>query len=73
MHDPVVNGMLRGGQRLAQYLATKHLRTTNIATFAAKNIVFDTLQLEQRNQVIENRMHTFRSLRVRRPQRYRCR
>jgi len=33
------------------------LRTANIATVAAKNIVFDLLQLEESYEVVQNRVH----------------
>jgi len=38
-------------------LPAEHLWAADIAALAAENVLLDTLQAEQRNQVIENRVH----------------
>ena len=60
MRDPVVHGVMYGGQGLAKHLATKHLGAANVATLAAKNIVLDTFELQKGNEVFKNRMHWHR-------------
>lgn len=57
VRGPPLYGPLRGRQRLTEYLPAEHLRTANIATVAAKNIVFDLLQLEESYEVVQNRVH----------------
>ena len=46
-----------GGKRLPEYLAAKYLCTADIAAVSAEDIVFDTLEFQKRDQVIENRVH----------------
>ena len=57
MRNPSFDRVLRGRQRLAQYLTAEDLRAANIAAVPSKYVVLDTLELEQGNQVFENRMH----------------
>lgn len=54
----IADRVLRGRQRLPQNLATKYLGAANIATVAAENIVLDSLELKQMNQVLKNRIQT---------------
>ena len=60
MDVPVFDRVLRCRQRLSQDLSAKYLGAANIAAFAAKDIVFDSLKMQERNQVIEDWMHTVR-------------
>ena len=49
--------MLRRRQCLAEHLPAEHLGAPDVAAVAAEDVVLDPLQLEQRDQVVENRMH----------------
>ncbi len=55
--DPSVHGVLRGRQRLAQHLSPENLGAPDVAAVAAEDIVFDTLELQQRDQVFEYGVH----------------
>ena len=57
MRYPALYRALSGRQGLAQHLPAEHLWAADIAALAAENVLLDTLQAEQRNQVIENRVH----------------
>ena len=60
MDVPVFDRVLRCRQRLSQDLPAEYLGAADIAAFAAKDVVFDSLQMQERNQVIEDWMHTLR-------------
>ena len=49
--------MLRRRQCLPQHLSAKHLRAAYIAAIPAEDIFLYPLQLQQRNQIFENRVH----------------
>ena len=57
MRHPVVDGVLRRRQGLTKYLATEHLRTTDVPAVTSKNIFLDTLERKQRDQVFKDRVH----------------
>ncbi len=57
VRDPILDGVLRGRQRLSQHLPTENLGTADIPTVTAKYVVFDALELQQRYQVLEDGMH----------------
>jgi hypothetical protein len=57
VRDPSLDGVLGGGQSLAQHLATEYLRTAYVAAVAAEDVVLYALQPEERDQVFEYRVH----------------
>ena len=72
MRYAIFDGVLCRRQGLAKYLATEYLRTTDITAVTTKDIQLDALELQQADQVVEDRVHV--SLRYgRRRRRCRCR
>ena len=57
MHLPAANGVARRRQRLAKHLAAEHARTAQIAALAAKDPLLDPLELEQVQEIGEDRAH----------------
>ena len=57
MRDAPVYGVMCRRQRLPEDLAAEHLRTADVATFAAEDVVLYSLEPEQCDQVIQDRMH----------------
>ena len=57
MGDTSLDRMLCRRQCLAENLPTEHLRTANVATISTEDVVLDALEIEQGNQVVENRVH----------------
>ncbi len=57
MRDPARDRMLCGGQCLPEHLAAENLSAADITAVATEYVFLDTLQSEQRNQVIENGVH----------------
>ena len=57
MRPTILDRVVCGRQRLAQDLASEDLGTADVATLAAKYIVFDTLEFEQVQEVVEYRVH----------------
>ncbi len=55
--NAVIHGMLRSRQRLTHHLTAENLWAADITAVAAENIVLDALELQQRNQVFEGRIH----------------
>ena len=53
----VIDGVVGSRKCLAQHLTTKHLRTTYIATFATKEIVFNALELQEMKQIVKDGVH----------------
>ena len=64
MRHPVLDRVLRRRQGLTEYLATEYLRTADVPAVASKNILLDTLECEQRDQVFEDRVHLTQRIRV---------
>jgi len=57
MCDASFDSVLCRRQCLSENLATKYLRTADVAAVTAKNIVFDSLELEKRYEILQYRMH----------------
>ena len=57
MRAAILDRMLRRRQCLPEHLAAENLRATDVRAVAAKDIVFNPLELEQRDQILENRVH----------------
>ncbi len=57
VRHPAFDRVLGRRQRLPQHLATKHLGAADVATVATENVVLNTLEREQRDEVFEHRMH----------------
>jgi hypothetical protein len=57
MRNAAVDRVMRGGQRLPDDLSAENLRTADVAALAAKNIIFDALESQQLQQIVENRAH----------------
>jgi hypothetical protein len=55
--DPVLDGALCGGQCLAQHLPPEHLRAPDVAAVAAEDVVLDAFESEERDQILEYRVH----------------
>jgi hypothetical protein len=45
VRDSALDRVLRGRQRLPEYLTAEYLGATDIAAVAAENVVFDPLEL----------------------------
>ena len=57
MGNAALHRELCSRQRLAQHLAAENLRATDVTAVTAKNIVFDTLELQQRDEIFQYRVH----------------
>jgi len=57
MCNTAFHSVLCRRQCLSENLTTKYLRTADVAAVTAKNILFDSLELEKRYEVLQYRMH----------------
>ena len=53
----VFDRVLRGREGLPEHLSAEYLGASDVAAVAAEDIVFDALELQERDQVCENGMH----------------
>ncbi len=60
-HAAVLDGRVRGHQRLPQHLSAEHLRAAGVAALAAKQVDLEALELELLLQVGEARIHRVRA------------
>ena len=57
VHVAILDGVARGRQRLAEHLAAEHARAAQVAALAAKDPILDALELEQLEEIGEDRAH----------------
>ena len=57
VRNPALDRVLRGRQGLAEHLAAKHLRAADVAAVTSEYVVFDPLELQKMDEVLENRVH----------------
>lgn len=57
MCAPILDRVMCRGKRLAQYLAAEYLCAADIAALAAEEVILDTLEFEELDQIAEDRMH----------------
>ena len=56
MHVATIDGGARRHERLPEHLAAEHLRAADVAALAAEQVELDALELEQPQQVGEQRL-----------------
>jgi hypothetical protein len=59
--DTYFDSELRRRQRLPEHLAAEYLRAADVPAVTAEDVVLDTLELEQMDQVGEYKMHVVAS------------
>ena len=59
MRGPPVDRVVRRRQRLPENLTTENLRAADVAALAAEDVLLDPLELEQMQEVGEDRVHFF--------------
>ena len=52
-----LDGVVGGGQGLAQHLLAEHTAAADVATLAAEIVVLYPLKLQQPQQICQNRLH----------------
>jgi hypothetical protein len=52
-----VDGVMRRGKCLAENLSAEDLCAADVATFSAEDVVFDALQAQQPQEILENGVH----------------
>ena len=57
MHLAILDRVARGRERLTEHLPAEHALAAEIAALAAEDVVLDPLELEQLQQVGEDRAH----------------
>ena len=57
VHLPALDGVARGRQRLTEHLPAEHARAAQVAALAAKDPILDALELEQLQEIGEDRAH----------------
>lgn len=57
MRNPALDSVLRRRQCLPKNLTTKYLGTADIAAVTAEDILLDALESQERDQIVEDRMH----------------
>ena len=62
MHGAVIgHGLRRGTQSLTEHLATKDKAPAEVLALTAKEVLFDALEAEQGDELVENGAHDFSS------------
>jgi len=61
MRAPTLDRVVGCRKRLTEHLSTENLCTTDIAALAAEKVVLDALELQELDQISQNRMHGLRN------------
>ena len=61
MCAPTFDSVVGCRKRLAKHLSAKNLCTADIAALSAVDVVLDALELQELDQITQNRMHRLRN------------
>ena len=61
MRAPTLDCVVGCRKRLPKHLSTKNLCTADIAALSAEEVVLDALELQELDQITQNRVHRLRN------------